>query len=116
MTSDAVANGCSNCNLWHIYFSNPKPNLSEIFEKISKPIVEYWKFSDTTWQTSYHANQYYAIDVNKHGGAHLNARKQMKFNTGLQVILDDLDVPSEFLVGQVAVGFKATHRNISLKK
>ena len=34
----------------------------------------------------------YAIDVNKHGGAHLNARKQMKFNTGLQVILDDLDV------------------------
>lgn len=67
MTSDAVANGCSNCNLWHIYFSNPKPNLSEIFEKISKPIVEYWKFSDTTWQTSYHANQYYAIDVNKDG-------------------------------------------------
>ena len=67
MTSDAVANGCSNCNLWHIYFSNPKPNSSEIFEKISKPIVEYWRFSDTTWQTVYHANQYYAIDVNKDG-------------------------------------------------
>lgn len=32
----------------------------------------------------------YAIDVNKHGGANLNARRQMNFNTGLQVILGDM--------------------------
>lgn len=33
----------------------------------------------------------YAIDVNKHDGANLNSRKQMKFNTGLQVVLDDME-------------------------
>lgn len=32
----------------------------------------------------------YAIDVNKHGGANLNSRRQMNFNTGLRLIIDDM--------------------------
>ena len=35
----------------------------------------------------------YLIDMRKHGGAHLNARKQINFKPALQVILDDLTEP-----------------------
>lgn len=34
----------------------------------------------------------YLIDVIKHGGGHLNTRKQMNFKPGLQIILDDMDI------------------------
>lgn len=59
--------GCKDCDLWHIYLSNPKLNNGELFEKISKNIVEYWTNSETYYETQFYFNQYYAIDVNKDG-------------------------------------------------
>lgn len=67
MLPDATGNGCITCNLWHIYFSNPKNDQGELFTKISKNIVEYWQFSDKYWSTSFSYNQYFAIDINKDG-------------------------------------------------
>jgi len=67
MLPDASGNGCITCNLWHIYFSNPKIDQGELFAKISKNIVEYWKYSGDYWSASQVLNQYYAIDINKDG-------------------------------------------------
>ena len=39
MLPDASGNGCITCNLWHIYFSNPKIDQGELFAKISKILL-----------------------------------------------------------------------------
>lgn len=45
-------------------------------------------------------NLAYLIDTLKNGGAHLDGRKQMKFNTGLDLILQDMDsVPLDDVEG-----------------
>lgn len=67
MLPDASGNGCIDCNYWHIFYSNPKPNQTEMFEKITLPIVQYWPSSEKYWKTINNRSQYIAMDVNKDG-------------------------------------------------
>lgn len=67
MLPDADGNGCSGCNLWHIYYSNPKSAGGEFFTKKSYNIVEYRPSSGNDYETQWHNSSYYAMDVNKDG-------------------------------------------------
>ncbi|WP_298304229.1 RHS repeat-associated core domain-containing protein [Flavobacterium sp.] len=67
MIPDTHDVGCQTCDTWHIYFSNPKLDQTEMFVKITKEIVPYWTDSKDTYDTQYYYNQYYAIDINKDG-------------------------------------------------
>ena len=67
MLPDADSNGCANCNLWHIYYSNPNPLGGVFFTKESHNIVEYRPSSGNDYETQWHTSSYYAMDVNKDG-------------------------------------------------
>lgn len=60
-------NGGSGHSIWHIYYSNPKSNAGQLFEKESHNIVEYWPNSGGTYDTQVQTSSYYALDINKDG-------------------------------------------------
>lgn len=60
-------NGGSGHSIWHIYYSNPKSDAGELFEKESHNIVEYWPNTGGTYDTQVHTSSYYALDINKDG-------------------------------------------------
>ncbi|WP_165395998.1 FG-GAP-like repeat-containing protein, partial [Flavobacterium sp. J27] len=59
--------GGSGHTLWHIYYSNPKPNGGSFFEKESHNIVEYWPNTGSYYDTQTHFSKYYALDTNGDG-------------------------------------------------
>ncbi len=63
--------GGSGHTLWHIYYSNPKPNAGSFFEKESHNIVEYWPNSGGHFDTQTHYSDYYAMDINGDGKSDL---------------------------------------------
>ncbi|MCL9804605.1 hypothetical protein NAT51_03670 [Flavobacterium amniphilum] len=66
MLPDSVE-GCSECDLWHIYYSNPNPAGGSFFTKESHNITAYRPTSGTSYDTQWHTSTYYTMDVNKDG-------------------------------------------------
>lgn len=65
------SNAQRNDKLWHIYYSNPKPNGGEFFTKESYEIVEYWPNSGNYFDTQTHFNNFYSLDTNGDGKSDL---------------------------------------------
>lgn len=88
-------NGCIECIDWSIYYSNPKIDNSEMFTKITKPIVQYWPSSAEYYDT-FHFNQYYATDINKDGKTDLMRLKLWKYQP--EPFWDDKNWDSKWVI------------------
>ncbi|GAA4769465.1 MULTISPECIES: RHS repeat-associated core domain-containing protein [Flavobacterium] len=64
-------NGCSQCDYWYIYYSNPKPTGGSFFEIEGHNIVEYWANTGDSYNTQTHLSNYYALDTNNDGKSDL---------------------------------------------
>lgn len=71
MLPESDLNGCGNCTLWHIYYSNPNPSGGEFFSIESHNIIDYRPSSGDDYDTQWHTSSYYAMDVNKDGKSDL---------------------------------------------
>lgn len=71
MIPNGDAQGCSGCNLWHIYYSNPQVNGGAFFTKESHTAAEYWAYTGEHYDTQWHTSNYFAMDVNKDGKSDL---------------------------------------------
>jgi RHS repeat-associated protein len=67
MLPDVGGEGCDGCNLWHIYYSNPRIDNGNFFVKNSMNIMEYRPDTGNAYQTFRISQQYFAIDINKDG-------------------------------------------------
>lgn len=64
-------NGCSQCDYWYIYYSNPKPTGGSFFEVEGHNIVEYWANTAGSYETQTHLSNYFAMDTNGDGKSDL---------------------------------------------
>jgi RHS repeat-associated protein len=71
MLPDVGGEGCDGCNLWHIYYSNPRTDNGNFFVKNSMNIMEYRPFTGDSYETFWISQKYFAIDINKDGKSDL---------------------------------------------
>jgi hypothetical protein len=67
MLPDVGGIGCDGCNLWHIYYSNPRTDNGNFFVKNSMNIMEYRPDTADAYETFRISQKYFAIDINKDG-------------------------------------------------
>ncbi|GEP50178.1 hypothetical protein FNO01nite_08500 [Flavobacterium noncentrifugens] len=64
--------GCSGCNWWAIYYSDPNPAGGEYFDKEYHQIVEYWPDTNSAPMNDSHmTSEYFAMDTNNDGKSDL---------------------------------------------
>ncbi len=83
MLPEVDGNGCedlTNCSLWNIYYSNPKLNSLNLFNKESHNITPYMPMYDYGNSMQLYRNQYITIDVNKDGKSDLVRIQYRRFD------------------------------------